>query len=527
MRCLLTQKQININLSNSTTDQVSTPSRFESLTAFQSACFILGIINLLDQLFFCLFVIMATTTLPYVKRAYLSRAELREACQNVLEKNSKTKFTIPCEGLYPFQWLWDSAFIAVGWSHIDHARARAEFQSLFDAQWSNGFMAHIIYQDDDAGKSYFPGSAFQGAMRNPFAPRHVATSGISQPPNLGAMLAVLFDREVAENTKRFPDAPNAVPDPIFYKKAIRHIFRFHEYLYRERDREDEGLVYIRHNWEAGTDNCTQFDAIWQTFDPIDYSVQRRDIQHVNPKQRPTKKDYNYYLTLIEISRSVDFDEDEMYEILPFLVQDPLFNSLLVESGEALARLARHFGMTEIAHQSETWAARTREAMNKKLLDTVTGAYCYYDLRNQRLIGGMGSPNLAPIFAGIPSQKSAQRVKETLESVHFAGRNNEYWMGATNAVTDAHFDRTRYWRGPIWTNINWLLWKGCLRYGFDDLARCIKRDTINLVMRYGIYEYFDPLKSASEDPDSQGFGGNNFSWTAALILDMLMEPKADS
>ena len=183
-------------------------------------------------------------------------------------------------------------------------------------------------------------------------------------------------------------------------------------------------------------------------------------------------------------------------------------------------MARHFGMNAIAEQSEIWAAKTRFAMNEKLLDPITGVYCYYDLRNKRLIGGMGSPNMTPLFAGIPSQKSAERLCETFESLHFAGKNNEFWLGATNAVTDPQFDRTRYWRGPIWINTNWLIWKGCLRYGFDDLARRIKRDTINLVLRYGIYEYFDPLKSAADEPDAQGFGGNDFSWTAALILDML-------
>lgn len=463
---------------------------------------------------------MPTTTLPLLQRAYNTRADLRAACLAVLEKNSKGNFTIPCAGLYPFQWLWDSAFIAVGWSHIDHARARAEFQSLFDAQWSNGLMPHIIYHDDDAGKSYFPGSAFQGASRNPDSPRHIVTSGITQPPNLGAMLGLLFDNERTENAKQTPSNTPSVPNPIFYKKAIQSIFRFHEYLYRDRDPHNEGLVYIRHNWEAGTDNCTQFDAIWQTFEPIDYAIQRRDTQHVSPKQRPTKKDYNYYLTLIELSRSVDFDEEEMYDILPFLVQDPLFNSLLVASGESLARLARHFGMTHIAEKSENWANKTRYAMNNKLLDPITGSYCYYDLRNKRLIGGLGSPNLTPLFAGVPSQKTAEKMCQTLQSIHFSGKNNEYWLGATNAVTDPHFDRTRYWRGPIWININWLIWKGCKRYGFDDLARRVKRDTVNLVLRYGIYEYFDPLKSAADEPDAHGYGGADFSWTAALILDML-------
>ena len=75
-------------------------------------------------------------------------------------------------------------------------------------------MPHIIYHDDDAGKSYFPGSAFQGAARNTYAPRHVVTSGITQPPNLGAMLEILFDKELSEHAKLYPEDTPSVPDHL-------------------------------------------------------------------------------------------------------------------------------------------------------------------------------------------------------------------------------------------------------------------------------------------------------------------------
>jgi len=105
------------------------------------------------------------------KKAFRTLPDLEKACVSTLYKNWRSKCTIPTAGLYPFQWLWDSAFSAVGWAYIDLSRARQEFQTILDCQWENGFLAHIVYHDDDAGKSYFPGSAFQGAGANPYAPK--------------------------------------------------------------------------------------------------------------------------------------------------------------------------------------------------------------------------------------------------------------------------------------------------------------------------------------------------------------------
>ncbi|MCB9214212.1 MAG: glycoside hydrolase, partial [Alteromonas sp.] len=45
--------------------------------------------------------------------------DLVKRAQKVLLQNWKEGFTIPCEGLYPFQWNWDSGFIAIGWAHFD------------------------------------------------------------------------------------------------------------------------------------------------------------------------------------------------------------------------------------------------------------------------------------------------------------------------------------------------------------------------------------------------------------------------
>ena len=67
----------------------------------------------------------------------------------------------------------------------------------------------------------------------------------------------------------------------------------------------------------------------------------------------------------------------------------------------------------------------------------------------------------------------------------------------------------------------LLYYGFKNYGFKKLKDQIKNDSIELVEKVGFYEYFDPRKEIY-DKDSKGYGGNNFSWTAALIIDLLNE-----
>jgi hypothetical protein len=59
----------------------------------------------------------------------------------------------------------------------------------------------------------------------------------------------------------------------------------------------------------------------------------------------------------------------------------------------------------------------------------------------------------------------------------------------------------------------------LNYGAKDAAAQIRTDSIALIEKYGFYEYFECDRIKNETLDT-GYGGNNFSWSAALILDLL-------
>jgi hypothetical protein len=433
---------------------------------------------------------------------------LQAACRQQLDLNSRDGgFTVPTSKLYPFQWLWDSGFIAIGLATFDTERAMREIEALHSAQWANGFVPHIVFHTPNEG--YYPGPDVHAANLSPHAPAHTATTGMTQPPVVGFVLEKIY--EYAE------DKAAVLP---FMKAQFEKTYRFHEYLYQKRDPRQEGLVYIQHNWESGTDNSPVWDEIWKTFEAPQYDLPRRDIQHVNADQRPTHRDYEYYIYLIEIFKSVRYDDKKIAEKSPFLVQDPLFNAMLAASNESLARIGSLIGAPkkQVA-QLKKWYRATKKAMNRKLWSEQSGGYLHYDLRNERLIDALTSSSFAPFFAGIPSPKRAEKLLQTLLSPKFQGSHSENYLCPSFNTQDPRFNPVKYWRGPVWINMNWLIYYGLLRYGFSETAQSVKKDTLELVLNHGLWEYFEPNRARAA-LISEGYGAPNFSWTAALILDLL-------
>ena len=80
-------------------------------------------------------------------------AVLRDRAAAVLHGNDAGNWTKASPHLYPHQWSWDSAFIAIGWAHLDVRRAMAELEGLFAAQWSTGMVPHIVFRAGQIGRA--------------------------------------------------------------------------------------------------------------------------------------------------------------------------------------------------------------------------------------------------------------------------------------------------------------------------------------------------------------------------------------
>jgi hypothetical protein len=100
---------------------------------------------------------------------------LRQA-KAVLDYNWTGEYTQPGPRLYPHQWSWDSALIAIAYSRYDQRRATRELRHLFEAQWQNGLLPQLVF--NPRFTSYFPGPNFWRANESPDAPKDHETSGV-------------------------------------------------------------------------------------------------------------------------------------------------------------------------------------------------------------------------------------------------------------------------------------------------------------------------------------------------------------
>jgi hypothetical protein len=124
---------------------------------------------------------------------------LARRAKGVLRHNWLGDATKPAPRLYPHQWSWDSAFIAIAYAHFNQSRAEKELRSLFRGQWENGLVPHIVFNPN--AKDYSPGPRFWQTGRSPHASRDPLTSGLIQPPVHAT--AVLHVYEYGNKKKHF------------------------------------------------------------------------------------------------------------------------------------------------------------------------------------------------------------------------------------------------------------------------------------------------------------------------------------
>lgn len=429
--------------------------------------------------------------------------KLYEQAKQVLKQNNRGGYTVPSPRLYPFQWNWDSGFIALGLSYVEPELAFEEIRNMFKGQWGNGILPHINFHDEDP--NYFPGLELWGSRENSWAPKHLATSGITQPPVYGFILSMMANKFWQKN-KHFDS---------LLKDIYPKIVASHRYLYQHRDPYNEGLAYIHHNWESA-DNSPVWDEALARIDigdARDVSTLRRDLKNVNAAQRPTNDHYNRYIYLVDLFRKYGYDDEKIFLQSPFLIQDILFNAMLVRSNEGLIRLADL--LEEDAAEVKEWNVRTIASLNSKCWNNETQFYFDFDIKANKQIPIKICNGLMPLFAGACTREQAMQLKNQLTSSFGLG---SFKPCPSCAVHEPAFDPVKYWRGPVWININWMLYHGLNRYGFVAEAAQVKKETLLLIEENGFYEYFNPVP---EIPNNQrGLGGNNFSWTAALYLDFL-------
>jgi glycogen debranching enzyme len=410
-----------------------------------------------------------------------------DAARAVLRANDRGGYTVPAARLYPFQWNWDAGFAALGFATFDEPRAWTELDTLFRGQWEDGLLPQIVFHapSDD----YFPGPA---VWRTP--PRDPATSGITQPP-----VHAIVVRRLLENAHAWRLAEARAER--LYKKLVAA----HDWWWRARDPGHTGLVHLLHPWESGMDNSPASDeALARVPMTTTTEIRRRDTGHVDPAMRPRDQDYRRFIHLVDRFADCGWDPARMWAASPFRVADIGVNAILLRAEEDLHALAGRFGTPgERARLAERVDA-ARRAVAATWSDEL-GVFRSVDFEGRAPIDAPTSAGFLPLLSGAPSLAQAAALAATLDR----------WAGPGDAILPSvppdhpRHEPRRYWRGPIWAVVNWMVAEGFARHGEPASVR-LRLRTRRLIERGGFAEYFDPR-------DGAGLGGGPFTWTAAVYL----------
>ncbi|MFI5694675.1 MGH1-like glycoside hydrolase domain-containing protein [Kribbella sp. NPDC051586] len=411
---------------------------------------------------------------------------MRDDAVRVLEENWTGHSTVPSRSLYPHQWSWDSAFIAIGLRHLSAGRARTELESLMRAQWPDGRIPHIAFAPSVPRDAYFPGPDFWQAR----SADGTETSGIVQPP-IHALAAWL--------THQADPAGSAG----FLERIYPRLVAWHEYLRERRTLGDGGLVAIVHPWESGMDNSPAWDLPLQRVTPAPAgSFTRRDTDHAAGADRPTDLDYGRYVQLAATYRDHGYDDRETPQA--FVVEDPCFNALLISSEHALAEIAEELGHDPAPHRQ--YAAALTGALVERLFED--GIFRSRDVLTGDLIPADTVAGLIPLV--VPGLAVADELLATALGPRF--RLGETRLVPSYSLTAADFDPGRYWRGPSWFNTAWLIHRGLVHLDQTGYAQALRADFLGLAESTNYAEYIDPFTAAPH-------GARSFSWTAALAIDL--------
>ena len=418
---------------------------------------------------------------------------LTQQAIDIISKNDRGGFTIPTKGLYPYQWNWDSAFVALGIATYDMDRAWAEVTSLIAGQWPDGMIPSIIFRSDDP--DYFPGPSRWGHTLGP-----IPSTGVSQPPVLATAVRIMNNGGGAQDQARMAQVFDA-------------LFASHKWFHDART--VKGIVATVHPWETGRDNCPEWNIGLDRMeiDPDLPPYTRMDNKHVDPRFRPSQAQYDKYLTIVKFGDDIGWDQRRLTDEGPFLMADPNIHFVLLRADKDLLAMAELLGKpADTIETLRGWIAKG-DAATDFLWSEELGAFTARDVRTEEFSSGFSNCSALCFYAdsGTPHQR-----KRVLENLNRIAAKVDYMLPSWDPDAP-EFEAQRYWCGPLWPQMNYMTALGLAEQGEQILADKVRGDLCRAIEKSGFWECFNPLTG-------DGCVGANFSWTAAVWLSWQADEK---
>jgi glycogen debranching enzyme len=403
---------------------------------------------------------------------------LRGAAETVLRGNWREgryrdgtpyAFTCPSAPRYQHQWYWDSCFHAIVWCHFDPSRARAELRTLLRSGRLDGFIPHTVFWDRPARW-----------RRAPFYGTHsllgdLATATIQTP-----LLALAWEIVGRASTD----------EPAFATEALAELRLHYDWLDRERDPDEDGLITIIHPDESGLDDSPKYEPVFGW------------MAHHKPG----------YFWLIERCRRMGYRSADIIDAYDEHVEDVLVNVFYALALRSLSRLLGEApGDTYV-----TRAERTERSLLQRCYDERRGLFFDLAGRRERPVDVSTWTALAPLaLPSLPEDVRRRLVEEhLLDRRRYLAPTGIPSVSLEEPLFRPGWDYWRVWRGPSWVNSAWLLVPALRELGYTREAEHVTGSLVEAVERHGFREYYNPLTG-------RGLAARNFGWSTLLVD--LLEP----
>ncbi|MCY4286076.1 MAG: trehalase family glycosidase [Thiotrichales bacterium] len=189
-------------------------------------------------------------------------------------------------------------------------------------------------------------------------------------------------------------------------------------------------------------------------------------------------------------------------------EDVGLNSLLALDGEMLALMAAELGHAGEAQRLDARARALAARIGETLWDPQRQVFANR-LWSGRFVASIAPTSFYPLLAGAASPVQARALLAWLAD---PGRFGGWFALPSVSRDDPAFEDNVYWRGRIWPPLNFLVYQGLRRYGFDAEATALARGSYALFAgpwresRHCAENYGAKDGAVTDQPDTDTFYG---------------------
>ncbi len=415
-----------------------------------------------------------------------SVSEIVEACYAHLESNlvegenygRPYRFYKPANTKYgPHQWLWDSGFHMIVWARRKPENAIADLRTMLSLQQKNGFISEIT--------KWVSNLSFGERIGGKFYSRPEFVD-LTQMPVLAFSLRSIW---------------NATKDLSLLKEFVPKLVRYWTWWLEERDPDHDHLVSILHPWESGIDASPCYDPVHRVHNP--------SYSRLYPKFMALNLKYKL------IAR---WDQQDILRRQWFNVEDVGVNSVYASGWGILADLASKID-EPLSKQCQTRQQECESGILRKCWDHRFGRFVsIYHKWGREWISPIETIQvLMPlVLDAIP-----ERMQESILKTQMLDEK-KFWtpfvlpsVAYSEPTFNPHASRL-LWRGPVWPSTVWIVMQGLLKHGLRQVADRIIDNWIELYLKSGLWEYYNPL-------DGKGLGEKGIGMSTTIV-DALIELK---